>query len=82
MFYDALTRFLKRLTTPSPTNTILPGRWRNVGKGRTDTPIPDPAYSKPKQGTVRMFTNVTPPVARRCYESVEQVRVPCCDRHI
>jgi hypothetical protein len=52
MIHDTLARFLKRLTTPSPTNTILPGRWRNVGKGRTDTLNPDPAYSKPKQGTV------------------------------
>ncbi len=64
MIPDALVRFLKRLTTPSPMNTTLPGRWRNVGKGRTDTPIPDPAYSKPKKGAVRddvvrLFTNET-----------------------
>lgn len=64
MIPDALVRFLKRLATLSPMNTTLPGRWRNVGKGRTDTPFPDPAYSKPKKGTVRddvvrLFTNET-----------------------
>ena len=61
MIPDTL-RFLKHLATPSPAVTILPGRWRNVGTGRTDVPIPDPAYSKPKEATVRrdivrLFTN-------------------------
>lgn len=64
-----LARVLKRLTTPSPMNTTLPGRWRNVGKGLTDVPISDPAYSKPTKGSVRcdivrgdivrLFTNET-----------------------
>lgn len=64
MIPDALVRFLKRLTTPSPMNTTLPGRWRNVGKGDTNVPVADPAYSKPQRETVRedvvrLFTNET-----------------------
>ena len=64
MIPDALVRFLKRLATPSPMNTTLPGRWRNVGKGHTNVPVADPAYSKPQRETVRedvvrLFTNET-----------------------
>ena len=64
MIPDALVRFLKRLTTPAPMNTTLPGRWRNVGKGDTNVPVADPAYSKPQRETVRedvvrLFTNET-----------------------
>lgn len=61
----AMLRAYRALLKPSP--TMLPGRWRNVGKGRVDSAVADPAYVPPpppkkthvRDDIVRLITNQT-----------------------
>lgn len=44
MWYRHIQTWWVRIVNEFPPPTTLPGRWRNVGKGRVDEVVADPAY--------------------------------------
>lgn len=62
----AMLRACRTLLKPADPPTMLPGRWRNVGKGCVDSAVSDPAYVPPppkkthvRDDIVRLITNQT-----------------------
>ena len=61
-----MMRAYRALIKPPNPPTMLPGRWRNVGKGCVEFAVSDPAYVPPKSkkthvrdDIVRLITNQT-----------------------
>ena len=56
MWYMIRMWWIRMTAIESPTK--LPGRWMNVGKGRVDIPVADPAYTPSKKDVGRIRDDV------------------------
>lgn len=50
-YIQRMRLWLKRMTVVDEYPTKLPGRWMNVGKGRVDAVVADPAYTPKKSAS-------------------------------